>query len=139
MDNSSFADYKDVCVSHTFILTFSHSLFSSHSLGSGCKDSKLFMPEDVCLCVFVCVCGLNFRACMCIAFICIIDLAVYTGTKQCPAPSAQFDRETMTSVLTLSFLPSCLDYNGGLTMRLFVGQCHVLLPSISPQADCHEF
>lgn len=85
----------------------------------------------------LCVCLVNISVHVCV-FICIFDQAVFSGTMQCPAPSAQSVRTTMTSVLTLRFLPPAW-ITPRLTIGLFVGQCLVPLPSISPQADCPEF
>lgn len=102
---------------HTFIFGPTRSLFSLQKgcllLGSSCKDSKLLM-QAVGVCLRVCLVCISVRACVCV-FFCILDLAVFlfsffSGTKHCPAPSAQSVRTTMTSVLTPSFFPSCLDY-----------------------------
>lgn len=112
MDNNIFGD-DALAVSHTFIFGFSHSLFSlpKAAIYWAPVARKVNYLWQLLMCVCVSVWSVFRCMCVCV-FICILDLAVvFSGTKQCPAPSAQSVRKTMTSVLTLSFLPSCLDYN----------------------------
>lgn len=87
------------------------------------------------MCLCICLVYIWVHVCV---FICIFDRVVFSGTMQCPAPSARPVRTTMTSVLTLCFRPPAW-ITRRLTIGLFVGQSPVLLPSISPEADSHEF
>lgn len=108
-----------VCFTSQIILGFSHGfLFPPtrkwHLLDPRCKSSELFISVvDVCL------------------HVCWVHECVFIPGQN----SVQHHPPTMTSVLTLSFLPLFCKP----TIGLFVGQCPDPLPSIRPPADCREF
>lgn len=104
---------------HTFIFGPTRSLFSLQKgcllLGSSCKDSKLLM-QAVGVCLRVCLVCISVRACVCVCSLlhirsgCFFLFCFFRGQSSVQHHRTQSVRITMTSVLTLSFFPSCLDY-----------------------------
>lgn len=141
MDTNIFGDHCSV--SHIYFRFPQLLIFcpkSCHLPGSSCKDSELFMQAaDVCLCVSLVYLAVHACLCVCVC-VCNFHLHIRSFCFLWDKPVSSTIgpvRQNNNDISVNPLLPAWIAPT--LTIALFVGQCLVPLPSISPQADCHEF